>query len=344
MAEKKREEREKKERKREEKRQKKEEHSGEQSESSVRESESSSASLAMSRAATSTSLSFVSDLAASSASNKQDTLQTNSARSLTSRDSARSLSARRDSVNSDAPFTEPSISEEESFASETGSLSARKKHHDVNMAMKGWLEMKRDKTSPRPGSSNKEKLWFVLEGNKLKYFKTAPLGNDPLPLGVIDLTAAKVRKSRTKKKTFSVEIPVTHSNHVTSPHVTVSPDAQQDPVGVMHSIFTERINTDPDMLQKKDAQKRKYQLKAATKAMLDMWVGALQSRGVATVEERRDSKNGADQDVDSDSESAMLTAVTEVSDSDDETSLKSDDEDSKSESSDKVDAVNGLKK
>lgn len=95
--------------------------------------------------------------------------------------------------------------------------------------------------------------------------------------------------------------------------------------------------------QKKDVQKRKYQLKAATKAMLDMWVSALQSRGVATAEERRDSRNGADLDVDSDSESAMLTAVTEVSDSDEEASLKSD-EDSKSESSDKIDAVTGIKK
>jgi steroid delta-isomerase-like uncharacterized protein len=166
----------------------------------------------------------------------------------------------------------------------------------------------------------------VLDGSKLKYYKTAPVGSDPLPLGVIDLSAAKVRKSRTKKKTFAIEIPVTHSNHVATPHVVVSPDtAQQDPVG------------------KKDVQKRKYQLKAATKAMLDMWVSALQSRGVATAEERRDSRNGADLDVDSDSESAMLTAVTEVSDSDEEASLKSD-EDSKSESSDKIDAVTGIKK
>lgn len=217
MLEKKREEREKKERKREEKRQRKEDHSGEQSESSMRESEG-----ATSRAATSSSFSFVSELGASSASN------------ATNKESARSLTVRRDSVNSDVPsFTEPSISEEDSsIASESGSVSARKKCPDVNLTMKGWLELKRDKTSPRPGS-NKEKLWFVLEGNKLKYYKTAPVSSDPLPLGVIDLAAAKIRKSRTKKKTFSVEIPVTHGNHVTSPHVTVSSDTlQQDPVGV----------------------------------------------------------------------------------------------------------------
>jgi len=77
--------------------------------------------------------------------------------------------------------------------------------------------------------------------------------------------------------------------------------------------------------------------------MLDMWVGALQSRGVATVEERKDSRNSTDPtDVDSDSESAMLTAVTEVSDSDEDS--KSEDDDSKSESSDKIDGSSGTKK
>jgi hypothetical protein len=196
--------------------------------------------------------------------------------------------------------------------------------------------MKSEKLSPRP--STKEKRWFVLEGHKLKHFKTAQL--TALPLGVIDVSAAKVRKSRTKKKYFVVEIPVTHSNHGTNSNS--ASDAQQDPIGVRAATTTIRVsNADA---QKKDVQKRKYFLKAANKAQLDLWVKHLTLvRGLNTLDLERNLETGSEAtELDSDSESAMLTAVTEMSDSDEDS--KSDDEDSKSESSDKIDALHGLNK